>query len=287
MAKVTAIITTHNRCELLPGALDSVLQQSRPADEIIIVDDGSTDGTANWLQQLDSCIRVIQRPQQGVSAARNAAIQAAGGEWLAFLDDDDRWLPHKLEKQLQMIDRHPGHRLCHGEEIWIRNGKRVNAMNKHRKQGGWIYPQCLPLCVISPSAAMIHRSLFDDVGLFNESLPACEDYDLWLRVCSQEPVLHIEQPLITKYGGHGDQLSRKFWGMDRFRIKALELMLEQPALRDDYRRMTLEILIEKTRIYLNGARKRDKTDEIELYQQRLTRHQQQLQQLATGATSCC
>ena len=273
MTEVTAIITTHNRLELLPRALESVLQQTLPPDEIIIVNDGSTDGTQAWLQQLEADVKVINQSQQGISAARNVAINAANGQWLAFLDDDDSWLPDKLEKQLQAIKASPGYRLCHGEEIWIRNGKRVNAMRKHRKQGGWIFPQCLPLCVISPSATMIHHSVFDGLGLFDENLPACEDYDLWLRFCAIEPVLFIDTPLITKYGGHDDQLSRKYWGMDRFRLQSLEKILHKPALREDYRKLTLQMLIEKTSIYLKGVKKRNKTDEAAEYETRLQKYQ--------------
>lgn len=284
MTSITAVITTHNRIELLPRAVQSVMQQTRPADEIIIVDDGSTDDTAGWLQQLDNRFRVMRLEQRGISAARNAAILSATSDWIAFLDDDDSWLPDKLERQISAVTDNPGHRLCHGEEIWIRNGRRVNAMNKHRKQGGWIYPDCLPLCIISPSAAMIHQSLFQDIGLFDETLPACEDYDLWLRICSQEPVLFVEQPLITKYGGHEDQLSRRFWGMDRFRIQALEQILEQPQLREDYRQLTLQMLIEKISIYLKGARKRGKAREISQYEQRLRHYRKQL---SAQATACC
>jgi len=275
-ASITAVITTHNRVTLLPRALDSVLQQTQAVDEIIIVNDGSTDGTPAWLEQLDSNITVITQAQQGISAARNSAIRAARGEWLAFLDDDDSWLPDKLERQIQALTNNPEHRLCHGEEIWIRNGTRVNAMNKHQKHGGWIYPLCLPICVISPSAAMIHRSLFEDIGLFDEDLPACEDYDLWLRICSQEPVAFIDKPLITKYGGHEDQLSGKYWGMDRFRIVALEKILQGHTLSLEDRQLTLQTLARKITIYLKGARKRDKHAEVIDYQQRLQRYQAQL-----------
>ena len=287
MTEVTAIITTHNRLELLPRALESVLQQTLPPDEIIVVNDGSTDGTQAWLQQQETGVKVINQSQQGISAARNSAIKAANGQWLAFLDDDDSWLPDKLEKQLQAIKANPGYRLCHGEEIWVRNGKRVNAMHKHRKQGGWIFPQCLPLCVISPSATMIHHSVFDDMGLFDENLPACEDYDLWLRFCAIEPVLFIDTPLITKYGGHDDQLSRKYWGMDRFRLQALEKILNKSALREDYRKLTLQMLIEKTSIYLKGVKKRNKTDEAAEYETRLQKYQVLLEQLKNPISVCC
>ena len=287
MHDVSAIITTHNRCDLLPRALESVLQQTVPAAEIIIVNDGSTDDTEAWLSQLGSDIKIINQEQQGISAARNSGIRAAGSEWIAFLDDDDSWSPRKLEEQVKAAQNHPDYRLYHGDEIWIRSGKRVNAMNKHQKQGGWIYSQCLPLCVISPSAAMLHRSIFDDIGLFDENLPACEDYDLWLRICAVEAVFYLDTPLITKYGGHEDQLSRKYWGMDRFRLQALEKMLGSTQLSEDNRKLTLQMLIEKSAIYLNGARKRGKTEEVTEYENRLQQYQSRLNQLDSPAVACC
>jgi glycosyltransferase involved in cell wall biosynthesis len=287
MPEISAVITTHNRLERLQLAIDSVRNQSRKPSEIIVVDDGSTDGTTQWLAR-QAGIKSIFHPQtKGISATRNAGIAAANGEWVAFLDDDDTWLPNKLGLQIESLQQNPDHRLCHGDEIWVRNGKRVNAMDKHRKQGGWIYPYCLPLCVISPSAVLIHQELLNDVGLFDISLPACEDYDLWLRICVQEPVLYIDKPLITKYGGHEDQLSRKYWGMDRFRIQALEKMLSDHSLSDENRMLTLEMLSEKLSIYIQGARKRGKHEEASEYQHRLNNYQAQLRQSHSGHVAVC
>jgi glycosyltransferase involved in cell wall biosynthesis len=287
MTEISVIITTHNRHALLPRAVESVRQQSLQPTEIIVVDDGSTDATSAWLEQQND-IRTLSHAQpRGISSARNTGIAAASGTWLALLDDDDTWLTHKLEKQVHAIEESPEFRLCHSDEIWVRNGKRVNAMNKHRKYGGWIYPHCLPLCVISPSAVMIRRDLFTDTGLFDTELPACEDYDLWLRICAHEPVLYVEQPLITKYGGHADQLSRQYWGMDRFRIRALEKMLASKSLSIEYRLLTLETLIHKSAIYIKGAEKRGKHDEVHNYQARLQDYQRQLAELQPRQQYSC
>ncbi|TNF98238.1 MAG: glycosyltransferase family 2 protein [Gammaproteobacteria bacterium] len=269
MPSITAIITTHNRARLLPRAIESVMSQTRPADEIIVVDDGSTDDTQALIRSNYPDIHYLRQPQSGISTARNLAIRAAQSEWLAFLDDDDSWLPRKLDLQLEKLHQHPDHRVCHTEEIWVRNGVRVNAMDKHTKSGGWIYPQCLPLCVISPSSVMIHRLLFDDVGLFDETLPACEDYDLWLRICAREPVLFIETPMITKYGGHEDQLSRRYWGMDRFRIQSLEKILASDILDQNDTQLTVDMLARKLRIYLKGVEKRGRSAEAESLRSRL------------------
>ena len=260
MTTVAAIIPTHERPALTERAVASVLAQTRPADEVIVVDDGSTDDTAERLRAKFPQIAVHHQEHRGVSATRNRGIAIARSEWLAFLDSDDEWLPEKLESQLGALASEPDHLLCHGDEIWIRNGRRVNPRRRHRKRGGMIYRHCLPLCVISPSAAMIHRSLFSRVGLFDESLPACEDYDLWLRICARWPVLYIDRPLLRKHGGHADQLSRTA-ALDRYRIQALVKMLDLGELSADDRRATVTVLRRKIEVYLSGVRKRGRTAE--------------------------
>jgi len=263
---VSLIIPTYNRCTSLKKALDSVLQQSILADEIIVVDDGSTDATAKMLTTYFPSVIYIKQENQGVSAARNTGIRQAKSEWIAFLDSDDTWLKNKLEAQLAALQQIPDIKVCHTEEIWIRHGVRVNAMNKHKKTGGWIFKQCLPLCAMSPSSVLIHRSVFDSVGLFDENLPACEDYDLWLRISAQYPVLFLEQPLINKYGGHADQLSHKHWGMDRFRIQALDKLLQQGQLSQENNLAAQLMLIKKARIFQKGALKRGKIESANYYQ---------------------
>ncbi len=175
--------------------------------------------------------------------------------------------PNDLRPGLSCIDA----RIAHTDEIWVRGGRRVNQMRKHAKKGGYIYRDCLPLCVISPSSVMIHRSLFDEVGLFDEDLPVCEDYDLWLRICARERVEYVPEFLIRKIGGHADQLSRRYWGMDRFRIKAMEKMLDSGNLSEEDRGATLEMLIHKAGIYLQGARKRGRAEDVEVYEAKRSR----------------
>lgn len=263
---ISVIIPTFNRAHTLRRALDSVLAQSRPADQVIVVDDGSRDNTRELVEQDYPQIDYLFQHNSGVSAARNRGIEQAHGDWIALLDSDDEWLPNKLARQCDAIESAPEYQLCHCDEIWIRNGKRVNAMKKHAKSGGWIFDRCLPLCAISPSAVMLHRDLLKQVGLFDEQLPACEDYDLWLKICSQQPVLYVDEPLLRKYGGHDDQLSQQHWGMDRFRIQALQNALEQLNLKREDREAAQATLIEKTRIFINGAIKRQRADELAPYQ---------------------
>jgi len=184
----------------------------------------------------------------------------------------------KLEKQMARLATKPDMKICHTEEIWIRHGRRVNAMKKHAKKGGWIFQHCLPLCAISPSSILLHRSVFERIGLFDQTLPACEDYDLWLRMTACFPVLFIEEALIVKYGGHADQLSRKFWGMDRFRIRALEKIIADSSLSHENRQAAIQMLIKKCRIYIKGAEKRGKNQEVNRYQQLLHRYVNMLEE---------
>ncbi len=267
MSTVSVIIPTYNRCSTLQRSLGSVLNQSRPPEQVIVVDDGSYDGSADLIHTRFPQVDYLYQENSGVSAARNRGIAAARGEWIALLDSDDAWLPDKLARQMTALAQQPDYHICHTEEVWIRNGKRVNAMRKHAKSGGWIFQRCLPLCVISPSSVIIHRSVFEQVGVFDESLPACEDYDLWLRICARYPVLFLETPLIEKYGGHEDQLSRKFIGMDRFRVQALKSILDSGVLSAEDTEHARRQLLEKAAIYMHGARKHGRHDEAKRMQQ--------------------
>ena len=262
---ISVVIPTFNRCGPLASALRSVEQQSRSADEVIVVDDGSQDETRAMLAEQFPQVCYLHQQNRGVSSARNLGITSARSEWIALLDSDDKWLPEKLANQLRLLDRLPDLLICHTEEIWVRNGRRVNPMRKHRKYGGAIFRHPLPLCVMSPSSVLIHRSLFERVGLFDESLPACEDYDLWLRICASHPVAFVDTPQIIKYGGHQDQLSRRFWGMDRFRLIALQKIIHSGSLDAEDRAAAKQMLVKKALILAKGAQKRGKYPEAEDY----------------------
>lgn len=258
---IAAVIPTHNRSAMLRRALESVTAQTRPPEEIIVVDDGSSDDTPTWVRRDFPDVTYIRQENAGVSAARNRGVASSGSEWIAFLDSDDEWRPQKLELQEEALAANPDHQLCHTNETWIRDGHRVNEGKRHAKSGGRIFQMCLPLCVISPSAAVIRRSLLEQLGGFDETLPVCEDYDLWLRICARHPALFLEEPLTVKYGGHDDQLSRRYWGMDRFRVRAIEKILSENILSPEDRAAAVTVLLEKIDVYLDGARKRGKIDE--------------------------
>ena len=281
---ISVVIPTFNRVSMLGAALESVLSQSYPATEIIVIDDGSTDGTGDWIAEHFPQVRYAYQPQRGVSSARNKGIQLAANEWIAFLDSDDRWLPDKLAAQADAVAGNSEFAICHTNEMWIRNGRRVNPKLKHTKSGGWIFRRCLPLCVISPSAVLIHKRIFGDVGIFDEELPACEDYDLWLRICARYPVCYVAQPLVVKCGGHDDQLSRQYWGMDRFRVRALEKIVNGHRLNAHDARAATATLVAKLRIVLYGASKRNNIELRRIYEDKLERYEALLFRLSRSRT---
>ena len=255
--EVSVIIPTYNRAPVLERAIGSVLGQSFRNFELIVVDDGSTDGTQDVLNSLgrEHSFHCIRQINQGVSAARNHGIRVARGKWLAFLDSDDEWLPQKLEFQLEKSLEDSQCPLIHGEEIWIRDGVRVNPMKKHQKKGGDVFKDAVRLCCISPSTVMLKKDLIAEVGFFREDFPVCEDYDLWLRILSHHKVSFVNKFLIKKYGGHEDQLSRKYRAMDYWRILSLHSVLQDEKLCLDNRHFAQVELKKKANILLKGYRK--------------------------------
>jgi len=269
---ISAVIPTFNRGHCLLRAINSILAQTTPVDEIIVVDDGSNDKTYDLLLKSELLdmrgqlpnIRYLYQENKGVSAARNLGIKEAENEYIALLDSDDAWIETKIERQVLKLEaKKLSCRITHTEEIWLKDGQRINPKKKHNKSGGFIFEKCLPLCCISPSSVLLHRTLFDDYGFFDEKLPACEDYDMWLRLCAFEEVLFVDEALTIKYGGHADQLSRAFWGMDRFRVQALEKLINSGKLSKTQRSQALEMLVKKIEILLLGAKKRKKKEMIQ------------------------
>ncbi|MCF7807720.1 MAG: glycosyltransferase [Candidatus Marinimicrobia bacterium] len=276
---ISVIIPTYNRANKIEIAVKSVLDQTYHPAEIIVVDDGSSDGTAAILDQFADKITVIRNSEnRGVSFSRNAGISRSTGDWIAFLDSDDTWHPGKLEAQVNYHSQHPEILISQCDEIWIRNGVRVNPMVKHAKHGGWIFDKCLPLCIVSPSAVIIHRSIFQDIGSFDEQLPACEDYDLWLRIAPHYEIGLLPEKLVTRYGGHPDQLSAKYWGMDRFRIQAMEKQIDAD-LEPVQKKAVLEQLVFKCRVLAEGAAKRDNLEVTGIYGEKFKAYQRLLSEL--------
>ena len=220
---ISVVIPTYNRYELLKRAIASLYEQTTPPQEIIVVDDGSTDNTKAIVKDFPEIIYIYQE-NRGVSVARNAGIQKAKNEWIAFLDSDDEWHSKKLQKQIDFHRKNSDILMSYTDEVWIRNGKKVKIPKKYRKIGEDAFVENLSYCNIAPSSVMLHKKLLDRVGLFDEDLEVCEDYDLWLRIASKEKIALIDEKLINKYAGHDEQLGfRK--NMDRVRIAILQKLI--------------------------------------------------------------
>ena len=268
--EISVIIPTYNRCDLLKRAINSVIKQTITPKEIIIVDNGSTDQTYQMVSSLFPEINYFIEKKRGVSAARNKGILESKSKWIAFLDSDDAWKPTKLEKQMEYsVFNQDKYRIIHTDETWYRNKKFLNQLKKHKKSGGNIFKNSLQLCCISPSSVVLKKQIFDDYGLFDENLEVCEDYDMWIRITAKEEVGFLDSPLVLKYGGHSDQLSKKFWGMDRFRIKSLEKNLKNEHFSKSQKINVLDTLIEKLTIVSGGALKRGNKEIFKKYNDKL------------------
>ena len=268
--EISVIIPTYNRCDLLKRAINSVIKQTITPKEIIIVDNGSTDQTYQMVSSLFPEINYFIEKKRGVSAARNKGILESKSKWIAFLDSDDAWKPTKLEKQMEYsVFNQDKYRIIHTDETWYRNKKFLNQLKKHKKSGGNIFKNSLQLCCISPSSVVLKKQIFDDYGLFDENLEVCEDYDMWIRITAKEEVGFLDSPLVLKYGGHSDQLSKKFWGMDRFRIESLEKNLKNEHFSKSQKINVLDTLIEKLTIVSDGALKRGNKEIFKKYNDKL------------------
>lgn len=274
MPLLSIVVPTFNRSDVIKRAINSVLQQDFTDYEIIVVDDGSTDNTQEVLEAYETRIKTVFQEHKGVSAARNLGIALSRGELVAFLDSDDEWLPCKLSKQVALWNARKTPFVCHTDEIWMRGCHTIPQKAIHRKQGGRFFERALERCLISPSSAMINASLLEELGGFDESLPAAEDYDLWLRVTALYYVDFVPEPLVVKHGGRGDQLSVTTVAIDRYRIQAIVKLLSNQDLPERYRQAALKELIRKCRIVANGARKRGREEEA-LYYDRLAESYQE------------
>lgn len=267
---ITVIIPSCNRADFLKKAVESVFAQTFSCDEIIVVDDGSTDRTGQVVEALASVgktkVRYVRQENRGAAAARNRGIKEASGSLLCFLDSDDAFVPEKLEVQWHEMQKEPDYQISHTREIWYRRGVLLNQKKKHQPPHGESFRRCLEMCVVGMSTVMIRRELFDRHGLFDENLVCCEDYDFWLRVSVSEPFLLVDHPLTVKDGGREDQLSVIHRvGMDRYRIRSIVNLLEQAKLTDEQFRWALDELRKKSEIYGQGCLKHGREEEARLY----------------------
>jgi glycosyltransferase involved in cell wall biosynthesis len=266
---VSVVIPSFNRSAMLREAVESVLVQEGARFELIVVDDGSTDDTRFMLDRLEAPLRIVCQQHCGVSAARNRGIAQSRGEWIAFLDSDDLWRPGKLAAQMRFFVENPHVKICQTEEVWIRDGKRINARKYHEKPEGECFGRLLDRCLVSPSATVVHRSVLEQTGLFDETFPACEDYDLWLRIGWRFAFGLVRRNYVVKRGGHPDQLSATVPALDKYRILSILKLLATAPLAGAQRQRALDVLNVKCRIYAQGCRSRGREEEAEWIESRV------------------
>ncbi|MFH1782835.1 MAG: glycosyltransferase family A protein [Candidatus Omnitrophota bacterium] len=276
---ISVIIPTYNRSILLKRAIESVLDQAYKDLELLIIDDGSTDNTREYVESQATShrpqVRYFYQTNKGPSSARNLGIKKAQGSLIAFLDSDDWWDREKLAIQIEEMNKKPTFLISHTQEIWYRKNKLLNQKRINSKSNGYIFNRCLSICSVSMSTVIIRKGLFDRIGLFDEKLPCCEDYDFWLRASKEYPFLLIDKPLTLKDGGRPDQLSHLHRnGMDRFRIYSIVNLLEETGLNDEQRQLAIKELANKCRIYGQGCIKHGRKDEGEGYINLIKKHLQ-------------
>lgn len=215
MTRISAIIPAYNRLALLPAAIESIRRQTIPVQEIIVVDDGSTDGTREWMRALcrsTSGIRLIEQDHGGANRARNAGARAATGELLAFLDSDDVWEPAKLRKQLARLS-------CCSHAVAAFTGIRLVGGPRERVFLPPDRPSLFTLrcanVLSSTSTALIRADALRTVGGFDETLPSCQDWDLWFRLRQQGELVVIREPLVRFNCGTHTRISRDADKVDR------------------------------------------------------------------------
>jgi glycosyltransferase involved in cell wall biosynthesis len=267
---LSVIIPTWNRVDFIGRALNSVLGQTCACAEVIVVDDGSSDATADVVAKISGRsqipVRYVYQENKGASAARNRGIAEANYDMFCFLDSDDWWDRRKLELQHEAMVQYPQYLISHTRETWFRKGQQVNQKKKHAPPHGEIFSRALQMCVVGMSTVMCRRQLFEQYGLFNESLLCCEDYDLWLRVSCREEFLLVDEALTLKDGGRADQLSAIHrQGMDSWRIRSLCSLLDSSSLSPVQNLLALAELDRKCTIYGNGCIKHGRSEEGRKY----------------------
>lgn len=267
--KISVIITAYNGVATLARAIDSVLAQSYRADEIIVVDDGSTDATSEVAKIYDE-VSLLRQKRMGLSAARNNGVMMAANEWIAFLNADDTWHPQKLDEQAAY---HRKNRSCKAS---ITDAKRMTGggeealSDKSRTTGAVSFETCVTECSVTLSSLLVQKKLLERLEGFDESMELCEEYDLLLRLLLDEKVARIDRILVYSSGDLDDTRSAVHSDRERFRIKALEKHLDTP-----FDSAVRKVLIEKYRALAEDAKQEQEAE-------RLSRYTARLEQLESG-----
>lgn len=237
---VSVIIPSYNCEPYIRQTITSVLDQSMKDLELIVVDDGSSDNTCQLVQQFGERVRLIRQQNARVCAARNRGIREARGQYLCFMDHDDAWFPHKLEVQLKTLQQYPqAAAVCSNFICWYPDAQGVypaidsfklseDLLATDPEQSGWIYHRLLLDCCMLTSSTMIRAKVFEHCSAFDESLPYSEDWDLWIRLSRDYPLIKLAAPT-TLYRQHPAQGNRIVREVD-YRTRLLENAVQQWGL---------------------------------------------------------
>jgi teichuronic acid biosynthesis glycosyltransferase TuaG len=241
--RVSAIIPTYNYARYAAAAVESALSQSFKDLEIVVVDDGSTDETAETLRPFGRCIRYIRQAHRGLAAARNMGIRVSRGRYLAFLDSDDLWLPDKTSMQIAQLDPNPAVGLVYCEAALFTEASPTEIPHSYwaHHPSGRILPSLLRHNVVPSPTPMVRREMFDQVGLFDESLGACEDWDMWIRIAQVSEFGYVDR-VLAKYRLHSANMSLDHERMMRNRFRVLEKAFAAAGVSAEARRLRRSIV---------------------------------------------
>ena len=232
MPKVSVIIPTYNRASLLPRALESVLRQTFRDSEVIVVDDGSTDHTQTVMRRFDGKVKYVRQNNQGSAAARNRGIQESSGEYIAFLDSDDYWVPEKLEEQVKILDTYKNVGIVYAR-MPIINEKGEKIGMKPAGISGKNFKELLEVWGDLPtSTVMTRRVCFEKAGMFDTSLVTMQDIDMWLRIARFYELYEIEGKVLAYYCRHDNQATsdkiKVYGGLVRIYTKIFNNFADAP-----------------------------------------------------------
>jgi len=314
MVRVSAVVPFHNRRELALEALDSILAQSFRDFEIVVADDGSTDGAPlavfSRFGAEPRAIKILSRMNpaairpfshvfhhgdvrlqyhyscnRGLSAARNRGIRHARGTYVAFLETECLWDPAHLETMTTFFASNPWAHICHVGERHPKEALRSRRPARAARPSGWIFEQALAATPVSISSAMLHRSCFAECGCFDENLPACEDYDLWLRLAARHPVFFLDGEVeVTRRLPRAESSSRA-WTWERFRVYALEKSFQSGHLNPDQRLRVAEEIVHKCERLVEGLRRQESEERANFYERKRRRFAQEVRKLHSSKTA--
>lgn len=240
---VTVVIPVYNGARFLRSAIDSALAQTWKDLEILVVDDGSTDETPAVIASYGARIRTIRKPNGGTSSALNAGIRAARGQWIAWLDCDNTWEPTKIERQMEAARLHPSAGLIYTDYLQVaEDGREIGRAGGPcpRSRGARIL-RLIRTMYINSNATLIRKSVFDEVGLYDETEPTAHDLEMFLRILDRYEIVHLPEPLL-RYRFHPGQLTKKPFTPDRAVARALRRLGGVPGAAGVAEHLTMKLV---------------------------------------------